>query len=78
MWIDKSAIEDVDLSFLTYEDDEAHNQHKDPQIIVEEIKVNDNEVLRWVRENCEPQEVFGVPALEMWAEDNGYIPDPDL
>lgn len=68
MWIDKSAIEDTTISF---------KQERDPQLIVEEVEVNDSEVLKWVRENCTPEEVFGIPTLELWAECHDYVPDPN-
>ena len=41
---------------------------------------NDNlldEAVEWISQNLSPEEVFGIGALEVWAEVNGYILEND-
>jgi len=34
-----------------------------------------DQILEFVRDNYEPQDIFDQKTLKTWAEDNGYIPE---
>ena len=32
-----------------------------------------NDIIQWIKDNLEPQEVFSESQLEEWAKNNGFV-----
>lgn len=50
-----------------------HQDEKFIKALSENISIDASFVIDWVESNFSPEEVFGIHALEEWAENNGYI-----
>ena len=41
------------------------------------VEVDDDDVKRYVQKNYDPEEVYPVEELELWAERNGFVKEAD-
>lgn len=58
-------------------DEEVTMKLTDERLLQEHIgsMIDGDEVIRWVRENLDPEDVFDSDVLKNWALDNGFKED---